>query len=457
MIDLLTIFHRGGAVLYTRSLAPVPGAPVDNLIGSVLLEERTGLSSFRHEDKYTVKWAFANELDLVFVAVYLNLSNLLYMDELLSGLRDRFTALFREAALSIESPAKFAKFSRVVEEMVAKYEKPMGGATGIAAATMAGTAPGTQAAPLMALEKKPSHAHGPKKKTQAAAAAITAGEGQSANESDATVAAAAATATANGTTIGGVNMEKLLALQQASRTGSKPSLNIKKKVKAATSASEVADSSSSSSASAAAPAKKGKVMAKSDKRVTKADLASLDYTKKIDGDNAATAEKPESGFDGPNRGLVDAAAYKAPISAEYSDDEEDEDEQVEDASDDDDDSASSSSAAPTAAAAAAKKPSGGFFSYFKGLVSGKVLERSDLEPILAQFKEALNGKNVAAEISEHLAESVIKTLEGQKLASFTTVKSIVKTAVEAALTRILTPNRQIDVLQGVVEANEQKR
>lgn len=449
MIDLLTIFHRGGAVLYTRSLSPVPGCPVDNLISSVLLEERAGQlrTGFRHDDKYTVKWSLANDLDLVFVAVYLNLTNLLYMDDLLSAVRDRFCSMFREAVLAVEGPASFRKFNRVLEDMVAKYEMPAGGAASAAALT-----PGESGAPLLREEKKPAHAMHAKKNKQSGAAALTSPQkgdkdadapgafDQAADSSSSS--ASAVPAASSGTTIGGVNMEKLLAMQNAAR-GGKPTLNIKKKVKAPSAGSDDA------AASSGAPAPKKKVMAQSDKRVTKADLASLDYTKKIDGDAAGVGERPESGFE--HRGPVEGA-YGDKISAEYSDDDEDDDDgDVEDEEDDSAPAASSSSAAAPA------KSGGGFFSYFKTLVSGKVLTRDDLTPILQQFKENLNGKNVAAEISEHLAESVIKTLEGQKLASFTSVKSMVKTAVEAALTRILTPNRQIDVLQGVVEANEQKR
>ena len=48
-----------------------------------------------------------------------------------------------------------------------------------------------------------------------------------------------------------------------------------------------------------------------------------------------------------------------------------------------------------------------------------------------------------------LCQSVAASLEGQKLGSFTRVSSAVKTALEGALTRILTPKRSIDVLREV--------
>lgn len=41
------------------------------------------------------------------------------------------------------------------------------------------------------------------------------------------------------------------------------------------------------------------------------------------------------------------------------------------------------------------------------------------------------------------------SLVGQRLGSFTRISSAVRTALEAALTRILTPKRSIDVLREV--------
>lgn len=46
-----------------------------------------------------------------------------------------------------------------------------------------------------------------------------------------------------------------------------------------------------------------------------------------------------------------------------------------------------------------------------------------------------------------LCESVAQTLVGKKLGSFTRVSSAVRTAVDEAITRILTPKRSIDVLR----------
>lgn len=70
MLDHFSIFTRGGLVLWTFQLtSALKGSPIDALIRSCLLEERSGETSFS-QGEYTLKWTFHNELGLVFVAVY---------------------------------------------------------------------------------------------------------------------------------------------------------------------------------------------------------------------------------------------------------------------------------------------------------------------------------------------------------------------------------------------------
>ena len=54
-------------------------------------------------------------------------------------------------------------------------------------------------------------------------------------------------------------------------------------------------------------------------------------------------------------------------------------------------------------------------------------------------------------------ESVATSLQGRKLASFSSLSSMVKSAMEEALTRILTPKRSIDILRDVRAAREAGR
>jgi signal recognition particle receptor subunit alpha len=100
---------------------------------------------------------------------------------------------------------------------------------------------------------------------------------------------------------------------------------------------------------------------------------------------------------------------------------------------------------------------GRFMSFFKTLSGNKVLEASDLEPVLAGFKQHLTSKNVASDIADKLCESVSLSLQGKKVGSFTSVKTTVRQALEEALVRILTPRRNIDILRDIIEANKQGR
>lgn len=95
MLEQLLIFTRGGLILWTcKELGDaLKGSPIDTLIRSCLLEERSGAASYNYES-YTLKWTFHNELGLVFVAVYQRILHLLYVDELLAMVKREFSDIY---------------------------------------------------------------------------------------------------------------------------------------------------------------------------------------------------------------------------------------------------------------------------------------------------------------------------------------------------------------------------
>ena len=101
MIDFFGVFHKGGAIVWSHGLSPIEGNPLEHFVQEVLLEERKGTNIFRYGD-YALKWVFANEFDLVFVAIYLNLTSMLYMDDLLEAVRDNFVSMFRKGTQETE-------------------------------------------------------------------------------------------------------------------------------------------------------------------------------------------------------------------------------------------------------------------------------------------------------------------------------------------------------------------
>lgn len=98
----------------------------------------------------------------------------------------------------------------------------------------------------------------------------------------------------------------------------------------------------------------------------------------------------------------------------------------------------------------------GFFSYFTNL-TGVVLDKENLEGILSELNTRLQGKNVAVTVAAEICKSIQAKLIGTTVGTFSTIKSTVQTAMEETLTRILTPNRHIDVLRDIAKAREQNR
>ncbi|CAG8532510.1 8695_t:CDS:10 [Paraglomus occultum] len=100
---------------------------------------------------------------------------------------------------------------------------------------------------------------------------------------------------------------------------------------------------------------------------------------------------------------------------------------------------------------------GGIFSFFKSITGQKELTERDLAPVMANMREHLIKKNVAADIASHLCDSITKNLVGQKLGSFRSVHSAVKLSMEASLTKILTPKTSVDLLRDIAQAQSESR
>lgn len=142
MLEQLLIFTRGGLILWTcRELGnALKGSPIDTLIRSCLLEERSGAASFDYTASgaaYTLKWTFHNELGLVFVAVYQKILHLLYVDDLLAMVKqsfaeiydpkrtvyDDFDETFRQLRKEAEARAEELKKSKQVGKPVSNSRK----------------------------------------------------------------------------------------------------------------------------------------------------------------------------------------------------------------------------------------------------------------------------------------------------------------------------------------------
>lgn len=105
-----------------------------------------------------------------------------------------------------------------------------------------------------------------------------------------------------------------------------------------------------------------------------------------------------------------------------------------------------------------KAQKSGAFSFFTNLVSGKTLTKVDLDPVMENMRQHLLAKNVANEVCIDVCTSVSDSLIGQKTGTFSKTSTLVRSSMDAALRRILTPTTSLDLLNEIarVKKNEHR-
>jgi signal recognition particle receptor subunit alpha len=96
---------------------------------------------------------------------------------------------------------------------------------------------------------------------------------------------------------------------------------------------------------------------------------------------------------------------------------------------------------------------GGLFKFITGLTQ-KELSEENLKPVMDDIRSHLIAKNVAADIAESICDSVSQSLIGQTHGNFKSISATVRSAMEDALTRILTPKRHIDISREIQAAKD---
>jgi signal recognition particle receptor subunit alpha len=86
---------------------------------------------------------------------------------------------------------------------------------------------------------------------------------------------------------------------------------------------------------------------------------------------------------------------------------------------------------------------------FRNVVGGKVLTKTDLEKPLRAMQEHLLNKNVAQEAAIRLCESVERELIGVKTGNFESIDAKIRSAMDSALQKILTPTTSLDLLRSI--------
>ncbi|KAJ2462161.1 hypothetical protein GGI03_004655 [Coemansia sp. RSA 2337] len=406
MLDQFTIATKGGIVLWSKAYAPITHRPVDSLVQDVLIQSTrldSSSSSKYHAGTYSLQWTFANELNVIFIAVYQKILQLPYLEDLLHHVKKHFVTRFeQEIKLLVDSECtvfpdfsdfeqEFEQVWRAVEDRETK-ERISGRQGGV---------------PRKFEDTK-------KFQTTAKGAKLELEELAQSSEMD-----------------------------LGRKTGGKMR-----------SWNERGIAASDDSKGVTAASKKGKKGKKAkenrvwDGQVTKESMKALDFSSEKDSEHEGGSHAIASLVDEGARGERTAdGIYEVADVAERS------------VSGDSDsfvllgDSALDNKEDSNDRAASG----GGIFGIFKSLTSGRVLTADVLAEPMARMREHLANKNVAADVAEEICQTVARGMVGVRVGGLQNIRRLVEQSMETALTRILTPVSSTDIIRDIEQAQLQHR
>jgi signal recognition particle receptor subunit alpha len=491
MLDRFAIFTKSGVVLWSVSMVPVKGDPVSALAREVLLPEKSGSASY-DSGEYTVKWALANQHDLVF-AVVLNrtlAANLNYVDRLLDSVKRFFIAKYgsrvAELAAAAGRPAcgdagssaaggVDPSFGHAFDRLLAQAEEDArphrAGKEGDSAQTGSGEEGGDSDGARTGGELAPAPATGGSSRArkhasgQASPAPTSWRHGGGAAGSPAVLTPAPISGAAGGQDDEDESAEARegdgdgdgdgepseatvrAARERLARRGGGSGGRISRAAAAAAAGAAAAKAKKGGSASAT-PASGGKPGGKpgsgrawGDFKYSSEAERSLNKSASVGGGAGGEEGGVESGVEKVTYSGTGASGSGAAL------DDADEEALLEAMAASAGDGGGASGAGTTASSSG-----GGWFqrsalgSFLSTLTGNKVLTREDLDPVVEAMRGQLMTKNVAKEVADDLAASVQRSLEGTRLEAAGRVAAVVARAMRDAVERILTPRRAIDVL-----------
>ncbi|XP_072750017.1 signal recognition particle receptor subunit alpha homolog isoform X2 [Anoplolepis gracilipes] len=394
MLDLFTIFSKGGIVLWCfQSTSQIFAPSVNALIRSVILQERTGNHSFEH-DSLRLQYKLDNEFELVFVVAYQKILQLSYVDKFLNDIHLEFRDRFKN---ELESSNWFTNFEfehayLLVLERAEQWSR------------------------TQAKIPKQMRTFDESQKSKKTVASMIEKKDDKDDKKPAKIQ----------------EPPKQKLDQQAEHNGElDEEILIANRMKLAqkmTGQKKKADKQKSPK-----PEKAGKKPRIWELGGTAKDLATLERTK----------DKPEESGDYVAAdtalvGQMKGSIRDLEVNSE-SEDNSDEEEEIEHSK------------------LQMQKKNTSMFSMFKSLVGSKSLKQEDMLPVLEKLKDHLITKNVAADIAQKLCDSVGTKLEGKVLGTFDSVANTIKATLTDALVQILSPKRRIDILRDAMEAKKSNR
>ncbi|KAK7604463.1 hypothetical protein V9T40_005649 [Parthenolecanium corni] len=400
MLDLFSIFSKGGMVLWCFQTGNLLTPSVNALISNVILQERGGQSSYEHSS-YILKYKLDNEFELVFVVAYQKILQLSYIDKFLDDIQLEFRDKYKNV------------LSRNMYLQTYQFEKHFRAV--LSAAEEWGKSQECIVKPMRTYQESEKS-----KKTVASMIKKKNEPVQMKREVNGSVEVKVKKAAPEivQPTTNGNGIPDDIIMQNRMKLAMKMNSPSSKKSK---------------SKSPKENTKEGKKPRKWDLGGGSSDVKYLDYTKDTPSENGSNFTSNTEIVGQMVGGIRDLEA---------DDSEESEEERME-------------TAAERKQKASAK--GSGVFSMFKALVGSKNISPELLAPVLEKLKDHLISKNVAADIAQKLCNSVSEKLEGKTLGTFESLTNMVKNTMTESLVHILSPKRRVDILRDAMEAKKQGR
>ncbi|KAH7157535.1 signal recognition particle, alpha subunit, N-terminal-domain-containing protein [Dactylonectria estremocensis] len=433
MLDSFEILTTSGVVVWSRTYSSINPSIINNFIADTFIEEKGGFAAVADSksasnnppyksDQHTLKWTLVKELGVIFVAVYRSLLHLSWVDKLVDNIKTIFVKLYGEQLLKphttlVECHAFDEYFDQQIQELDQTSTK------------------GTSSAPAaLPLEQKPVptivghdplHEHGLKYRGHAL---------NGANEPPSPELAP--TVSPNGSRPVTPSDNHLLVAKAG--PVAKMSRRARKSKNHTPAPVSSGDEASSQKKGKKAP-KKGRKW-DADGYADEEDDVQLDYSQP-NPNSDSEVEARSSALE-----EVDSNTWGTRSKGKFV---------LNDLKDEVDEILASEAEKKTATSKSQSKS--GLFGtgvnaisgLFRNVVGGKTLTKEDLESAMKGMEEHLLKKNVALEAAIRLCEGIEKELLGVKTGNFESINTRIQAAMEASLTKMLTPTSSLDLLREI--------
>ncbi|KAI2637598.1 SRP54-domain-containing protein [Hypomontagnella submonticulosa] len=440
MLDTFEILTTSGVVLWSRAYAPVNPSVINNFINDVFIEEKGAAAGAKDTqsaavnppykaDQHTLKWTFSKELGIIFVAVYRSLLHLSWIDKLVDNLKTIFIDLYGDQLRKPNTTiVECHRFDNYFDQ---QYRELEASAATNASRSAEASSPLEENSISGNVGDEPPLPPGLKHRSKAQ-------NGAHEHPSTAESTPIPTPNTSRPSTPGGNH----LVVGKGGPMAAKMSRRARK-IKNHGSAPVSSGDEGPSRKAKKAP-KRGRKWDADGFADEEDDSLQLDYSvaqNTLTSDSEVEATARTIATEGVDSSTWGTTTSKGQFVLKDLDDEVHS-------------ILKSAQAKDTASRTEAK---GGLVgsslntisSLFRNVVGGKTLTKEDLDKAMKGMEDHLLRKNVAREAAVRLCEGVEKELLGVKTGSFESIDARIAKAMEASLTKMLTPTSSLDLLREI--------